>query len=508
MQKKQNILVIVTDQQRYDSLQSTGSTSANTVNIDALAKESSIFDRFISASAICSPSRASMLTGVHASVHGLWSNGIALPRAEETNIPKDQFFNNQGKWTVSNIPTFADLLKNVGYNTASIGKQHLSPVAGDACLEHKEGRLWESEPDKMNNWHGPYYGFDEVHLTKGHGEHIGGHYKHWLKENYPAVYDKVWNDGEHRKNLEFPECGMLYPSVVPQEAHNTTWISNMAVDYLNKEKDSENPFLLWVGYPDPHSPFVPPAELADIYKEFDVDMPKCNIADYVDKPKAMRDLMSKRDALNMNPELIKRIRQYTDALMFQIDEGVGKIIQALKDNDQWENTVVIYTSDHGDFLGDFGMHGKCVPCCKPLNHIPFIMRVPNKELPARVANTASNVDVLPTLCEIAGAKLPDIIHGESLFDVAKKGRDNLAMVQHYTPQPYRTNISVYDNRYRYTWYTDTNEKELYDHTKDPNELKNLVGIKKYQTEENRLHAELCELHTKNVCPRAGRVAMW
>ncbi len=506
--QKPHVVFIITDQQRYDSLGCTGNPYALTPNIDHLAETGTVFDRFITTSAICSPSRAGMFTGLQCSMHGLWTNGVALPRAEDVTVTEGNRRAFPGKWVASNIPTFADCFASEGYRTVSVGKLHFTPTSAHESLGYKEsGPYWRTHP-QMRDWHGPYYGFQEVWLTCGHGERIGAHYGVWLRENHPEVLEALNTSAAHR-TVEFPECGMLYPSEIPAELHNSTWIGDRACERIRESSGSDTPLCLWVGFPDPHSPFTPPRELADEFRTHDVLPPNVPAGDHADKPLAMRNLMRKRGARESNPECIRRYRQYTDAMMHLIDINVGKIVDTLHETGMWDNTIFVFTSDHGDFLGDYGMHGKCVPCCNSLNHVPLIMRVPGANWPGRVETTTSGADICPTLCDLAGVAPPAHVHGETIRSVVETGRrDRPAMVQHYTPTLERQNISIYDNRYRFTWYPITGELELYDHDSDPHELQNRAVDENYRQEVQRLMRMLQEQQCVTCSPRAGRVAIW
>jgi arylsulfatase A-like enzyme len=505
--KRQNILFIITDQQRYDSLGCCGNKYAITPNIDSLAEQGTIFDRCITTSAICSPSRASIISGLHSSTHGLWTNGCALPNESYVAISEGSRRAFPGKWVASHITTFPELFNSAGYTTEAIGKLHLTPVSAHHSTGYQEsGNVWRHNPS-MKDWHGPYYGFDHVELTIGHGEHIGGHYGTWLQEEHPEIA-QARKESALKRKLEFPYEPKLYPSAIPPELHNTTWITDQVCKRIQSAARLDMPFLMWVGYPDPHSPFVPPKELADEFSAHDVHMPLVPSGEWSDKPFALRHLMEKRNAGTYSEELLKRIRQYTDAMVHHIDTGIGRIIKTLKQYNFWENTIIIFTSDHGDFLGDYGMHGKCVPCCMPLNHVPLVMRVPDTNWPKRIQSTISGVDFLPTLCDLANIETPQLVHGEPISSIIRNGRSNNAMVQHYTPTPERQNISVFDDQFRLTWYTSTNETEMYDHKADPHELRNIANDARYGSQRDYLISQLKELQCRTLTPRAGRVAVW
>jgi arylsulfatase A-like enzyme len=510
--KSPNVVFILTDQQRYDSMGCTGNPFAVTPNLDALAAEGTVFDRCITANAVCCPSRASIISGLYPSAHGLWTNGVALPRNNQLPLTENTRRHESEQFMISHVPTMPDTFAEAGYATVAIGKIHLQPTCAHPDIDWAmEGGRWAADPDTMRNWHGPYYGFQHVELTLGHGE-LGpnaGHYAAWRAENFPEVAAELAT-GAHRKNLEFPAHPMLYKSCLPQEAHNTTFIGDRTCEHIRDLSKADKPFLIWTGFPDPHSPFVPPADLAEEFETQDVLPIECPVEEAADKPLALTRKQKKRlDGQGENyPEFIKRAQQYTDALNHLIDINVGKIVATLKELGEWENTILIFTTDHGDWLGDWGMTGKGTACCKSLNHIPMIAHVPGADWPARVETAVSNVDILPTLCDLAGVAGPANMQGESIGDVIAEGRQNPVMVQHYSPKTDRNNISVYDDRFRFTWYTVTGEKELYDHHADPHELHNLAGKPEHQEDETRMLQMLMDVQCRTLRPQSGRFGIW
>ncbi len=502
-----NVVFILTDQQRFDSLGCCGYPYALTPNLDRLAASGTCFNRFITNSGICSPSRASMLTGLHASTHGLWTNGVPLPREEYTPVTTGSANAFPGKWVASHIPTFADLFKQAGYRTCSVGKLHLTPCAAHAAFGYPESHACWTERPELKDWHGPYYGFDDVHMTLGHGEFINGHYGAWIDKHHPEVFEER-NRMRKKRTLEFPNEPNLYPSTIPMELHNSTWIGDLAARKIGEMAAADQPFLLWAGFPDPHSPFVPPHQLAEQFSERDTLLPNIPAEADACRIEAFANLQRKRNVYAPDDPFIRRARQYTDALIHLIDINVGKILQALQNAGVWDETIIVFTSDHSDFLGDYGIHGKCVPCCNSLNHVPFILRAPGREIPARVDTTVQGVDILPTLCELTGVAQPELIHGESMLDIIQNGRRDLAMVQHYTPKARRINLSVYDDRYRYTWYPQTGEHELYDHLEDPNELQNRADDPACAGLCCELDQRLKDLQCRTLTPKSGRIAVW
>ncbi|MBM4045522.1 MAG: hypothetical protein FJ279_10440, partial [Planctomycetes bacterium] len=384
MNEHPNILILHSDQQRYDSLGCCGNPHAVTPNLDALAKAGTVFHRHIVSNPICMPSRASLFTGRYPNAHGVWHNGVPLPRASyvehqpQCNQIARQLY---GRDMICHVPTLADVLGQAGYQTRAVGKLHLTPFRATASHRLQEANSLWHDP-KMADWHGPYYGFERVDLAVGHGEGTPGHYRHWLQRNFPDVV-KALQKGEHRKALPFPQVGDLYASAITEEAHHSTWVGECVCEFLEKERDAQRPFFLFAGFPDPHHPFTPPAKLAEEFAKHAALPPHSDAREAATKPRGFADLIrgvnpgrSAMFAHQLPPEAIKLIRQYTDAMVHLIDRAVGRVLEALKRLNLWDNTIVIFTSDHGDFLGDHGLLRKETLCSQSLVHVPFLMRIP------------------------------------------------------------------------------------------------------------------------------------
>jgi arylsulfatase A-like enzyme len=489
-----NILIICTDQQRFDSLGCTGNCHAVTPNLDAFAGDgrTTLFSRHITANPICMPSRASFATGRYVNAHGLWTNGVSLPRSPLNNYPSP--------------PTMADVFSKAGYHTRSIGKLHFTPYrAPIACNFEESHARWENP--EMEHWRGPYYGFQDVALTISHGEHADGHYACWLRKQHPEVF-KLVREGKHRRVLPFPAETQLYRSVLPEEAHHSTWIADNTCAFLNSAEAKAQPFYLFASFPDPHHPFAPPPALADEFEKHDVMPWHFDAKELASHPSALHQLRKhfKYPELGHEPALIRRIRQYTDAMIHLIDKSVGRMIAALKENGLWENTIVIYTSDHGDFLGDHGLIKKSSVCNDTLNRVPFLMRAPDRELPRKSNAPMSNADVFPTLCELAGIPVPPSVQGRSVLPVLHGAPSTPVPVFCY--QDSQNSLSIYDERYRFSYYPTTGERELYDHRDDPSEQNNRGSDPAMkQTSDAMLHTVL-DLYARTTVPVVGRVAEW
>ncbi len=503
MADRPNIVLICTDQQRYDSLGCTGNPFALTPHLDALAGEGTLCRRYFTANAVCMPSRATILSGLYPASHGVWTNGVPMPRRgyiAETSVAGGGLGNAPS--AVSQVDTLADVLAGAGYATASVGKLHLTPTSSHVSLGYEECRARWNDP-AMADWHGPYYGFQHVEMSIGHGVFVHGHYGQWLETNFPGVAAALatWKESRPFASLQ------LFTSPVSVEAHHSTWCGLRAAEYI-RGADRQRPYLLWVGLPDPHHPFAPPAELAGWFEQRPATPPGAPGMEYA-KPRGLKNYMDPRRGWSCPPEAVRRVRQYTDAMVHLIDRAVGRIAQALKDAGQWENTVLAFTSDHGDYLGDYGLVYKTSHASAGLNHVPLIVRAPGASLPREVATTLGAADLAPTLCALAGVPAPGGMQGEALPDVLAGGRRRLVRGEDYPGNdPAERNLTVYDDRFRYTWYPATNERELYDHAVDPAETRNLAAEPGRAAHLARLHDALCTQFAGDFSPNFGRACIW
>ncbi|WP_171691375.1 sulfatase family protein [Paenibacillus germinis] len=508
--RQPNVLIIHTDQQRYDSLGCTGNRYALTPHIDRLASQGTLFHRHISAHPVCMPSRASFFTGRYPNGHGVYANGVAIPRGSQITEHPMNGGQSISPNTISHVPTMADVFGESGYRTASIGKLHFTCTNAPRSSHFEESRIRWAEED-MDTWSGPYYGFEQVQMTIGHGENYTGHYGKWLEREYQDVVAKV-RSGEYRGNSS--NHGLLYPSVVPVEAHSSTWIADRAISYLSHTAGEDKPFFLFLGFPDPHFPFTPPTELADLFAGQEI-MPA-----YERKQGAGEILGSQRQlyqeeaiqySQRYGSDFIGLARQYTDAMIHLIDRSVGRILSVLEQFDLADDTIILFTSDHGEYLGDYGLVFKSEHGCKALNHIPLIMKVPQTVdvWPKTCDAAVSNVDILPSLCDLVGIQAPAGVQGRSILPLLQGTRlSHPVQVTCYGDKPSDHNFSLWNDQYRYTWYPSTGECELYDHLTDPYETDNIAGTKQAAPIQTAMHLQLLELHCHTDHPSAGKVSNW
>lgn len=503
-----NLLILHTDQQRCDSLGCTGNSHAVTPNIDRLAGNGTLFTRHISANPVCMPSRASLLTGLAPQAHGVYANGVPLWRMDPDAVTeKTRFFSERlwGRPFPTSIPTIADLLREQGYSTVCLGKLHLEPHLGNQCFGFRENPVWLGDPANAE-WEGPFYGFDLARLMLTHGEGpcnpSNGHYGRWLQKNHPEVSREVLAGD---KRIRRPEnSGQIFLSPIPSELHNTMWLADQACRVID---GSEEPLCMFVGFPDPHHAWAPPADVGREFENGPYPEFTPMEAALEGKPAPVRESLQSRRA--QEADCVQAYR-YTNAMVHLIDRAVGLIIDRLKTVGMYDNTVVVFTSDHGDFLGDYNCLHKDDISCRCLVNVPFIMKPANTGTgPApgsRVDAPMSNIDVLPTLFARLGLEPPEQVQGQDIFSVPED--DRRALVATLKPGDLISGLSIFDSRFRYSFFPLTGDEELYDHRADPRELHNLAGEAGHADTRKRLHSELLETHARYSQPRGFRFSTW
>lgn len=427
-----NILWICTDQQRYDTIGALNNHQVHTPNIDKLVASGVAFDRTYCQSPICTPSRASFLTGMYpSSVHGC-SNG-------------------NDYWAEA-APLVTALLADAGYDCALSGKLHLAGAQGriEPRPKHDGYRLF--------HWsHGPHSDWESGH-----------EYSDWLLEQGHDLAEM----------LEHPED-------TPPELHQTTWCTDRAIDFMEADHDGK-PWLMSVNIFDPHAPFDPPSRYMD---QFDVETmsgPKFRESDLEAQSK-----LSAVDfqTISRRPEEFdaKRIQAAYYAMIELIDDNVGRMLDTLKHNNQLENTIIIFMSDHGEMLGDHGLLLKGCRFYEGLVRVPLIISWAGQFLENTVRSALVELtDIAPTLLDLTGVAIPERTQGHSLRslltddDVTDHHRDFVRCEYYSALNPsarerfsgsYGTMLR--DERYKLVIYHGHMLGELFDLETDPDEFTNL-----------------------------------
>ncbi|MGH2795506.1 MAG: sulfatase family protein, partial [Actinomycetota bacterium] len=367
MDKRPNILLITTDQQRYDSLGCNGNRVCRTPAIDSLAATGTRYERAHVQNVLCMPSRATIITGQYPGTHGVWNNGVCLPR--ET-------------------PSVAHVLKDVGYATSHIGKMHFETTR-DVFSEHLRARgelptmttrivdvdgeqvMWVVPTD--DDLQAPYRGFDVIE----HCNHfVSGHHALWLR-------DRI---GERELNRVLLETMRAFRdgfggdtralqsvySILPAELHASTWVVDRTIAWLDS-LDPNAPFFSWVSFDDPHHPFNPPAEYGRRHDWRGLPLPVARAAtreaiaaELANKPwqygaywrgeyGAHEGSLGGFVPAEFTDDQIREMNALTYGMIELIDDNVARLLAHLKARGLDADTHIFFTTDHGELLGDHGL---------------------------------------------------------------------------------------------------------------------------------------------------------
>ncbi len=403
-----NVLLIMTDQQPVSTIGCYGNSVVETPAQDRLAREGMRFDNFYIAAFPCTPSRATYLTGRYTHNHGVMTNNVELDDA---------------------LPSIGNTFRDAGYQTAWIGKWHL----GGNMYRGLTGRgpfddCWvQKRVDSTRD-------FEFVQMEGGTGEDeprsgfdhwVGGwkHFKAYLQTT--DLPDEVKNAPRVGNHQAAPSASDREHSVslLREDHHMAHFFADEMVSFLNANRD--NPFCAVLSFYGPHLPVCPPEPWDSMYDLDDVPLPDNYDAPLEDKPRFQsgHDRTYVRDVWSRD-EVRDYIRRYWGYVSY-IDAQIERVLNALDDNGQAENTIVMFVSDHGDMVGQFGMVYKLTYCgYDTLMKVPCLVRWPGR-IEAGSVNTSlnSSVDVMPTLLDLAGMDIPEGVDGESIGGVLKGERD-------------------------------------------------------------------------------------
>ncbi len=505
-----NFLFLIADQLRADHLGIYGNPIVKTPHIDALATNGVRADACYVASPICMPNRASLMTGRMPLTHGVRHNGIPLDRRNTT---------------------FVERLRQSGYETAMIGKAHLQNMTGRAAFypSPADQHLTEAfSPDSgrydlewMPHWRDdpkfavelPFYGFNAVDFTIEHSDDLWGHYRHWARARSPD-FDKLVGPDNAIPSPEYQltNCGQAWRTRVPEELYSTSYIADQAVENLRRFRDSDKPFFLKCSFPDPHHPFTPPGRYWDMYDPNDIPLPP-SFAATKTPPPHLAWLLAQRDAGKASKHTqvmfacTEREAQEAIALNYGsisfIDDAVGRILAALEENGLADNTVVVLTSDHGDYMGDHQLLLKGPLHYEGLIRVPLIWRDPQSVKRSSLQELVSTIDLAPTFLERARVDAYNGIQGKSLLPLFRGEQADWRQALLIEEEGQRTYCGFPDRirmrtlirpPYRLSVYENVPWGELYDRSTDPQESDNLWG----KPEHTNLKADLLHQLTKEM----------
>jgi arylsulfatase A-like enzyme len=474
MSKKMNVLFIITDQQRADHLGCYGNASLHTPNIDRIAEEGVRFTNAYCTNPMCMPNRATLLTGLYPNAHGVRSNGINLPE---------------------NIPTIIETLRERGWYTKSIGKTHLQfnfppyKRSSESAEMISEWIRPATVEKKKKRFEKPYYGFEDVELTLGHGDLVAGHYLDWLEERSPEHMIEI-----KKRFTHFFE-NLMYETSLPEELYPTNYIKERTINFLENYKRGiygDKPFFLHCSFPDPHHPVCPPGKYYEMFDQAGIELPpsfndKDNLYDHNFLGNYLKNPIFRGALLReSSEEEVKRFLALTYGSISMIDHSVGEILATLSKLDLDNNTMIIYTSDHGDLAGDHGLLLKGPSPYKGILNVPLVWKVPGLTQKAQTDSLISSIDIPVTilnLLEIRERHHPPDMQGcdasEILQDPIKKVRECCLIEEDEEVKNLQIRLRhLITEKYKLTVYEGFDQGDLYDIQADPHELNNLWNTEK------------------------------
>lgn len=444
MADRPNFLFIFDDQHRYDYLGASGATFLNTPNLDRLAQKGVRFTQCATNSPLCGPARMALATGLQPVRTGVLANDFG--RAPH------------------GLPTFYQRLRDHGYWVASAGKLHLGRTGASGPKGEPPGAF------TLGFTH-PYE--CEGKMAAGYQAKPTGPYTHYLHE--AGLLEAFHQDYQKRMDVGWGWAN--WDSVLPTEAFADAFIGQKAVEWIQDVSDV-NPWMMFVNIVGPHSPFDPPTEYADRYRH--AKMPDVVPTMMDGKP----DWVKARN-LGLGPDaVLEAQRQYCAAIEL-IDDQVGKMVAVLAQRGMLDNTYIIFSSDHGEMLGDFGMYAKYVAYEGALR-VPLIVSGPGIREGQVSDALVELIDINPTICELAGLSPQEHIDAQSFVpilqeEVTEHRTETASVIENF--RCIRTRDFKLIHNYNDAF-------ELYDLQNDPQELHNVVDEQPDVFEE--MHGRLRE----------------
>ncbi|MGL4991304.1 MAG: arylsulfatase [Sarcina sp.] len=446
---KPNIVLIMVDQMRGDCLGVNGNKNIETPTLDMFAKKGVNFEKAYSAVPSCIAARAGVLTGMKQKNHKRVGYQDGIP------------------WDYEH--TIASEFSNAGYHTQCIGKMHVYPER-DLC------------------------GFHNIMLHDGYLGYTRD--KNKVSDEINDDYLK-WFRNKKGHNVDLIDSGLECNSWVSrtwpyeEEVHPTNWVVNESIDFLRR-RDKRKPFFLKMSFVRPHSPLDPPEFYYNQYINEEIDDPYIGAwCDKSDEEKNGLNINCIKG--NVNKKAIKRARSAYYGLITHIDHQLNRFLMSLEENNQINNTIILFTSDHGDMLGDHNLYRKAVPYEGSVR-VPFIISDFGNILDIRKKEKKDLLielrDIMPTLLDIAGIKIPKCVDGRSII---KKLKDNVSWREYIHGEHsfgYDSNHYITDGKRKYIWYSQTGIEQFFDLEKDSKEIYNLINNIEYKNEINLFRKRL------------------
>lgn len=439
-----NILWYCTDQQRFDTIAALGNQHVQTRALDALVKSGVSFTHTYCQSPICTPSRTSFMTGLYPA------------RAHSTRNGNDTFDNHP--------PLISRLIADSGYDCGMVGKFHLLSSGKRTEPRLDDGfSFWKFSHAPRDDW------------SEGHD------YAEWVRDQGGDL--NAMNASEEK---------------VSPELHQTCWATDRAIEFIDQSRPDGQPWMVNINVYDPHPPFIPPKEYADKFDPDDMPGPYFRDSD-IEQQAKLGDCDFQGEVQTPEGHEAKKCQALYYAMIAQVDDQFARLLDHLDETGQRDNTVIIFTSDHGETLGDHGLLQKGCRFYEGLVRVPLIISWPGhyqKDLQAN--GLVELLDMSATLLDIAGVDIPDYFQGQSLIPVLEgdSNPDQLrssvrceyfdALDPHFTGGSGTFATMYRDERYKLVIYHNKGVGELFDLQEDPWEFTNLWDAPESQDLKNDL----------------------
>ncbi len=477
-----NILFIITDQQRADHNGFAGNTVVRTPNIDRIANSGTVFENAWVSNPVCMPNRSTIMTGRMPSAHGVIFNDRSLD------------------WHAN---TFVRQFRKAGYTTGLIGKSHLQhgtsrnsvvPFRGEGATFAELPAGWDEVENFERYLDGApvdpedFYGFGHIELASDHGARVTGHHLQWALEKGGNREDLFTDYGDAVRGQHVSgNWWQIYQPPYPEALHSTSFVTERTIDFIRGANDAGQPWLAWCSFPDPHHPMTPPGEWFFRHKPADMVLPETRHDPLTDAPAHLRTFQEThpRDQRNWvapcgygDDELLAEAIAATYGAIEMIDDGIGRVLDALETLGIRDDTIIVFTSDHGDMMGDHGLFLKGFMHYRGTLQVPMVIDVPGKPA-ARTDALAASIDLGVTLMDLCDLPPYYGIQGESLTtlldDPSAEVRDAVLIeddlpdiTAELTPLPGKTRTLI-TREHRYTRNI-KGEEQLFDLRNDPDEM--------------------------------------
>lgn len=428
--KDMNVLFIISDQHRSDCLGAFGNSEIHTDHLDSLVRDGVAYKNAFCTAPVCTPSRYSILTGMYPHQHQGYTN--------ESSIPHTYL-------------TFPSILRDHGYHTEVIGKMHTNPSRLDVGYE----KVLLAEQTEPGRYEDDYHQYLE---DKGLVDEID-------------VFDQVESARKNAPQEYWDTFGAM-ESTLSDEDYSTTWIGEHAIESLKSWKGNNN--LLTVSFIKPHHPFDPPAPWSEMYHPDDLNVLPGWTENLLEQDMAVHEGYFPNK--NLTEAKLKNIMANYYGTISHIDHYVGKFIEVLKEKNLYKDTLIIYTSDHGEYLGFHHMILKSNNMYDPLVKVPLIIKYPKEYLENNESQMlVNNIDIAPTILDVAGITKNQFMAGDSLLQL-KDDRDFV-----YTEDGWGEAYMIRSNKYKLLLRKDDSKSLFFDLEADPLELNNLYHDENYQS---------------------------